>query len=385
MIPVFNESEFYGGSQRVVYQISKELVKRGHDVWVYTSDAKRGNLRERVKESVETFDGITVFHFRHISHQLIERIGFVVTPGMGRSLERESGHFDVIHLHEPRGYQHLCVWRLASKKKIPYVVHGHGILGYGDISHRLYDFVCGKRVLRSASMSIALNDHEVEEFRRLGVASNKIRVIANGIDLSQFSELPPKGTFKKSFGIGDDEKIILYLGRIRRAKGIDFLVRCFAQLVRNEKQSLRLVIAGHDEGFLGETKLLVDSLGVSDSVLFSGALNEKDKINAYVDSALCAYLGQFEPFGLVPLEAAACGTPVLVSKETYMAEIVDREGFGVSTRYGDVSGTVSIVRRLLDDDDLSHRMGSRAIDCAKQFGIAKTVDKIESLYRDLVS
>ncbi len=369
----------------MVYEISKELVKRGHDVWVYASDAKRGDLRERVKEDFEIFDGIKVFHFKHISHQLTKRMGFVVTPGIGISLERECKRFDIIHLHQPRGYQHITVWRLASKKRVPYVIHGHGILGNGDVLHRLYDSIYGKRVLRSASMNIALNEHEVEEFRRLGVPKDKIRVITNGIDLSQFSELPPKGIFKGNFGVGEDEEIILYLGRIHRTKGIEFLLRCFAQLVRNEKQSLRLVIAGQDDGFLAETKLLVDSLGVSDCVLFTGALNEKDKIGAYVDSAVCAYLGRFEPFGLVPLEAAACGTPVIVSKGTHMAEIVDQVGFGFSVEYGDVSGTVNVLKRLLGDESLSRRMSSRATDCVRQFSIEKTVDEIERLYHDILS
>ena len=388
VIPVFNPPEFYGGSQRVAYQISKELVKRGHEVYVYTSDAKRGNLRERVKESVERFDGINICHFKHISHLLTERMGFVVTPGIRRAFESEGEHFDIVHLHEPRAFQHLAVWRFASKKRIPYIVHGHGVLNEGDTFHRLsaraYDTICGKKVLRSASMNIALNENEVEDFRRLGVAKDKIMVIPNGIDLSQYSELPLKGTFKRNFGIDDDEKIILYIGRIERSKGIDFLVQCFAHLVRNENPGLKLVIAGHDDGFLGEIKLLVDSLGISDLVLFSGVLTEKDKISAYVDSAVCAYLGQFEPFGLVPLEAAACGTPVIVSKETYMAKIVDKGRFGFSAKFGDVNETVSALRRVLDDD-LSKGMSSRAIDCAKQFDIQKTVDKIERLYCDLVS
>jgi len=384
VIPVFNPPEFYGGSQRVAYQISKELVKRGHEVCVYTSDAKRGNLRERVNQSVERFDGINIYHFKHISYQLIKRMGIVVTPGILRGLEREGNHFDIVHLHEPRGFQHMAVWRFASEKRIPYVVHGHGILGNGDLSHRLYDSAWGKKVLRSASMSIALNEDEVEDFRRIGVAKEKIMVIPNGIDLSQYSVLPQKGTFKRNFGIDDNEKIVLYLGRIDRTKGIDFLVRCFAYLVRNENQGLKLVVAGHDDGFLSEIKLLVDSLGISDFVLFSGVLTERDKISAYVDSVVCAYLGKFEPFGLVPLEAAACGTPVIVSKETYMAKIVDKARFGFSVKFGDADETLSALRRLLDDD-LSKSMSPRAIDCAKQFDIKKTVDKIERLYCDLVS
>jgi glycosyltransferase involved in cell wall biosynthesis len=384
VIPVFNPPEFYGGSQRMAYQISKELVKRGHDVCVYTSDAKRGNLRERVDDGFERYEGINIIHFKHISYRLIEQIGFVITPGIGKSLERMGAYFDIIHLHEPRGYQHLSVWRFASKKKIPYVVHAHGVLRLGQMPQRLYDFVCGKEVLRNAAMNIALNEAEVEDYEKSGVDRDKIRVIPNGIDLSQYIKLPLRGVFKSNFGVNADEKIILYVGRIERTKGIDFLVRCFARLVGDEHQGLRLVIAGKDDGFLGTVKSLVHNLGVADLVFFSGALSEKDKISAYVDSVFCAYLGQVEPFGLVPLEAAACGTPVIVSKGTYMAKIVDEGKFGFSVKFGDVDGAVSVMKKLLDDN-LSNDMSSRAIDCAKQFSIQKTVDKIENLYFEILS
>jgi glycosyltransferase involved in cell wall biosynthesis len=383
VIPVFNPPEFYGGSQQVVYQISKELAKRGHEVCVFTSDAKRSNLRERVKENVESFDGIKVCHFKNISNLLIKRTGIVVTPGFRRGLEREGKHFDVVHLHQPRGFQNLAVWGFASETKIPYVVHGHGILDYGGMPRRLYDLFYGKRVLRSASMCIALNDEEAEVFRRFGVAKDKVMIISNGIDLSQYLGLPSKGVFKKNFGIDDDEKMLLYLGRIERTKGIDFLIRCFANLVRREDRGLKLVIAGHDDGFLGQVKSLVDSLGISDLVIFSGVLTEKEKISAYIDSTVCAYLGQFEPFGLVPLEAAACGTPVIVSKQTYMAKIVEEGKFGLSVKYGNIDETVCALRSLLDDD-VSKDMSLRAIESVKQFDLQKTVDQVESLYSDLV-
>ena len=79
----------------------------------------------------------------------------------------------------------------------------------------------------------------------------KIAIIPNGIDLSEYVNLPPKGLFKKKLALDDNEKLVLYLGRVHRIKGVDFLVRAFADVV-GKLGDVRLVIVGPDDGFLGE-------------------------------------------------------------------------------------------------------------------------------------
>jgi glycosyltransferase involved in cell wall biosynthesis len=77
----------------------------------------------------------------------------------------------------------------------------------------IYDVLFGYRLLRDASKVIALTRVEAEQYRRMGVPEEKIAIIPNGIDLSEYAELPPKGVFKKKFNIPEDRKIILYLGQ----------------------------------------------------------------------------------------------------------------------------------------------------------------------------
>jgi glycosyltransferase involved in cell wall biosynthesis len=242
----------------------------------------------------------------------------------------------------------------------------------------------GYRLLRDAAKVVALSRVEAEQYRGMGVPEEKIAIIPNGIDLSEYANLPPKGSFKQKFGIKEEERIVLYLGRIHRLKGIDFLIKSFACMVKNGVENVKLVIAGPDDGYLNEAKSLVDSLGLGDRVLFTGTLSEEDKINAYADSTICTYLRHDEPFGLVPLEAAASYKPVIVADGTVMSEIVNRGGFGFSVRYGDNYKLAETMGKMLTDDELLREMGQRGRKYVfKNCDWANVVAKLEKVYEEI--
>jgi glycosyltransferase involved in cell wall biosynthesis len=112
-------------------------------------------------------------------------------------------------------------------------------------------------------------------------------------------------------------------------------------------------------------------------------LSENDKIKAYVDSSVCAYLSPYEPFGLVSLEAAACGTPVIVSAETPMSQIVNDGGFGFSVKYGDLNQLVKMLQIILNSDNLKGEMGQKGRRFVfNYFDWSKIIDKIEVIYNE---
>ena len=96
-------------------------------------------------------------------------------------------------------------------------------------------------------------------FKKSDMTKEKIAIIPNGIDLSEYADLPPKGSFKRKFGIEEDEKIVLYLGRIPRIKGLDILVKAFAKVIE-KIEGVRLVVVGHDDGYLGKLVALIKAL-----------------------------------------------------------------------------------------------------------------------------
>ena len=380
VIPVFNPPELYGGSQQVVYQISKELVKRGHEVTIYTSDVKRSNLKERISTKVEKVDKVKVIHFRTISPCLSKNFGIMITPEMKNMLEHEK-IFDIVHVHEVRGYQHIIVWKYA-KNGVPYVIQAHGNLDQRKgLFRKLYDYFYLHRILANARICIALNEYEVEQYSRMGVDLNKIIVLPNGIDLTEYSNLPAKGSFKRKFGIPDSEKILLYLGRIHKVKGLDLLVRAFSNVLA-EFDGVKLIIAGVDDGYLSELKALIKALKIEDTILFTGPLYGRDKLEAYVDADVYVLPSRYETFPMGLLEAYACGKPVIASKVGGLKDLVIDGETGLLFNVGDFRQLAEKILFLLNDEDTTNEMGKKARRFVEEsYPIEKTVDILERIYR----
>ena len=385
VLPYFYPAFAFGGPVPVVYNLSRELARRGHEVSVYTTNALDRKRSLKLEEDLRCMDGFYVRYFKNI----VRPYSFFFSPDIIRIAKREIPKFDSIHLHGYRTFQNIVIAHYAKKHGVPYVLQAHGTLPRIRVKQRLkwiYDVFFGYRLLRDASKVIALSQVEAEQYRDMGVPGDKIAIIPNGIDLSEYADLPPKGTFKKKFGIDDNEKIVLYLGRIHKLKGIDFLIKAYSCLVKNGVKDSKLVIAGPDDGYLSKARELACSSGISSSVLFLGFVTERDKVSAYVDSAVVVYPGQYEPFGLVSLEAAVFGKPVLIASGTPMSRIIKKGNFGFSINYGDITSLAESLKMLLKNEDLAHAMGKRWRRYVKNnFDWKTTVSKIEAVYEDALT
>jgi glycosyltransferase involved in cell wall biosynthesis len=284
----------------------------------------------------------------------------------------------------------MVIWYYARKSGVPYVLQAHGSLPRTRAKRRLkliYDLLFGYKVLKDASKVIALARTEAQQYRYMGVPKEKIAVIPNGIDLLEYGNLPRKGSFKKKFNILESEKIILYLGRINKTKGIDFLVKGYARFVRSlQDDNVTLVIAGPDDGYLGKIKRLVDSLGIVGKTMFTGTLQEREKVSAYVDSDIVVNVEPRNVFGLVPLEAMACSTPVIVSKGNAISDIIEQGESGFSVKYGNVYELAETMRKMLNDNDQLREMGQKARRYVlENFDWTGIVAKFEKMYEEIIA
>lgn len=379
MIPAFYPALAYGGTVAVAYHLSRELARRGHEVTVYTSDTldKYSRQNDRYLE----MNGIHVHYFRNLSNTLAWH-RLVFTPSMLLQLGKELRNFDIIHLHGFRNFQNTPADHYAKKYNVPYVLQAHGSIP--RIGKRfgkwLYDTLFGYRILRDASKVIALSQMEAQQYRRMGVPKEKIEIIPNGIDLSEYADLPPKGSFQKKFDIDDDEKIVLYLGRIHRTKGVDILVKAFASL--SEKLiDVKLVIVGPDDGFLTQLEALIKALKIQDKVFISEPLYGKDKLEAYVDADVYVLPSRYEIFGITPIEAIACGTPVILTENCGIAEYFkDKVGMLVEPYTDHLSK--ALLEMLLDEDrQRAFRKNCKAV--VEEFSISKIVSKLQKIYEEI--
>jgi glycosyltransferase involved in cell wall biosynthesis len=388
VIPYFPPAYAFGGPVKAVYQISKELIKRGHKVVVYTTDAKDFSSRLEINSN-NTIEGIKVHRFRNLFLTLIKKLKLFITPQLALFARKDVKNFDVIHLHEYTTFQNIVIHHYARKYDVPYVLQARGSLPRIGALRKLkwlYDVLFGYRLLRDAFRVIALTQVEAEQYKHRGVPKEKIVIIPNGIDLSEYAELPPKGSFKKKFNIPEDRKIILYLGRIHKIKGIDFLVKTYAHLVNemNFKDTV-LVIAGPDDGFLDEVKFLIQSLGISRLVMFTGPLYGKEKLGAYVDSDVIVLPSRYETFPNVVLEAYACSKPVVTSNVEAIPDIVLHGETGLLFQAGDVEEFASAIAYMLTHPEEAEKMGCNARRLVEEkFSIDRVVTQLEALYEKVL-
>ena len=321
VIPYFVPAWDYGGPVRSCYELSKQLVDRGHKVTVYTTDALNIKKRNSVRE--EIIDGIKIKRFRNLSNYFAYKYNLLLSPGM-ITIGRRISNFDVVHMHEYRTIQNNFIKHYCEKYKIPYVLKAGGSLPNMMGKHLLkkfYDIFWGRSLLRNASKVIAVSEIEAEQYNKMGVTKNNIVVIPNGIDVSEFEVLPEKGQFRRKYNLSSKDKIILYLGRIHKIKGIDILVKAFAGISKYIDDT-KLVIAGPDNGYLSTLKDMIEELDIQNSVILTGPLYERLKIEAYVDSDVYVLPSAYEVFGNTILEALACGTPVIATDRCHITDSI---------------------------------------------------------------
>ncbi|MFC1948658.1 glycosyltransferase [Chloroflexota bacterium] len=372
-----------GGIAKVAYDISRALVARGHQVTVFTTDRGLPKDIDVKKNQRLSIDGMDVYYFRNL-FKYFTRIG-ISTPYLSPIIiKRTLKTFDVIHIHNYRLMIIPAIYYYAQKYDIPYVIQAHGNLLADTpkkILKQIYDYSCGYKILKGASKVIALTASEAEQYKRMGARENRIEVIPNGIDLDEFQNLPPRGEFRKHYGLGNDEKTILFLGRLHQIKGIDILVKAFSGLPASFG-NIRLVIAGPDDGYLPALQRLIKEFNIEDKVFFTGPLYESEKLEAYVDADMFVLPSIYETFPLVILEACACGLPVVVTDRCGIANMIDGQ-IGLVVPYDEKLLSRAIVR-MLDDDKMRREFGERGkLLVLQQLNWSMISERVERVYQTL--
>lgn len=379
VIPYFVPAWCYGGPVPVAYNISKELVKRGHRVTVYTTDTLSADDRVEVEE--EVIDGIRVRRFRNLSNWLAARHHLFLPLSLVKALRDNLEEFDVVHLHEHWVLWNVIVRRYAIKHHIPYLVQAHGslpIMIAKQRAKRLYNTLFGYDVLRSATKVIALTSLEAEQYRGFGVEEGRIEVVPNGIDLSQYDNLPSPGIFKRKHSLEDSERVVLFVGRIHIIKGLDLLARAYAR-VSEQLDKVRLVIVGGDDGYLPQLKQLIGELGIGCEVILTGPLYGEDKLAAYVDADICVLPSLYEGSPISAFESCACGTPVVITDRCSIGGSIDGQA-GIEVRYDEYELSKAIVR-MLTDDEMKQEFGNNCRMLVREhFNWGKIVEQVEEIY-----
>jgi len=368
------------GTVILLYSLCQALAERGHQVTLYTSDF------ELDPKYADSMPEVAVRAF-HCASQFG---GFYFMPHMVKEAREGLGEFDVIHAHCFRSFQNIVIHHYAKKYGIPYILDTHGSLSrnpVGEIGSKwllkmLFDVVFGNKILRDACKVIAETQMGVGEYREAGVDGDRIELITPPFDTKQFEQLPPHGQFRERHSI--DGKIVLFLGRINKIKGLDFLVHSFHKLTE-VRSDTRLVIVGNDEGYKATLDKLIDRLDLTDKVMFTGFLSGVEKLSALVDADVVVQTSIYEQGAWAPFEAILCNTPIVVSSNSGAGEDVKKVDAGYLVEYGNKHDLKDVIQYVLDNPAKAQKKTQKAKEYIKSnLSLDKGIENYEKLYTAVI-
>lgn len=236
-------------------------------------------------------------------------------PSIVTTLRRTVANHDIVHIHWLYGFVSFAAARATRRAGVPFVVQPNGSLDphqfrKNELVKRTYMATVGRPLLRQAAAFVFTSQQE----RDLAVyhPSCTAWIVPIGLDSASFRDRPPAGAFRSAFRTVHGP-FLLFLGRLDPKKGLDLLIRAFAQ-IEGARPDLSLVVAGPDSGGYGDDmRRLAARLGVDERVCFTGVLSPELKLAAFVEAELFVLPSYAENFGAVITEALACGLPVVIS------------------------------------------------------------------------
>lgn len=347
-----------GGISRVVHDLSHRLIKDGYDVTVVTY--KDGDVPE-----FEEDGGVKVYRVEnYMIHpnnftDWVMQLNFNMIAKANQII-LEQGKFDVIHAHD-----WLVAYAAKSLKnsyEMPIVSTIHATesgrnSGIHDDTQRYINDT--EWMLTYESSEVIVNSKYMRnELQRLfGLPYEKINVIPNGVNLDTYEGVNRDLEFRREYA-RDEEKIILYIGRLVYEKGVQNLIGALPKIL-NYYNDAKLVIGGKG-GMIEELKQQVTNLGLNDKVYFTGYLNSKQVKKMYKSADVAVFPSTYEPFGIVALEAMLAGTPTVVSDIGGLDEIVRHRENGMKAYAGNSNSIADSVLELLYNKELGAKVSKNA-------------------------
>jgi glycosyltransferase involved in cell wall biosynthesis len=238
--------------------------------------------------------------------------------------------------------------------------------------------------LHRAERLIAISQSTKETLiSALSCPEEKIEVVLYGVDHAVFRPSPVPQGLRTHYGLDSDVYHILYVGAESPRKNLLRLVRAIAKL-KARMPNVKLIKVGSPEylGHLEQLKQLTYELSLEGSVLFLDHPPEEDLVALYNLAALFVFPSLYEGFGLPPLEAMACGTPVVCSHAASLPEVVGDAALMVDPY--DVDGLAAAMERVLRDADLRQDLRERGLARASQFTWERTARQTVAVYREVL-
>ena len=386
-----------GGMNVYVREVARELARRGDRVDVFT------RWREPDDPQIQELGpGASVIHIpsgpvRYIPKiEVYERIG-QFTASILEYVEHNGLKYDLVHSHY--WLSAVVARELAARWDVPTVHMAHTL---GLVKREVADedpdaesdirVEIERRAVRRSDGLVAASEIEASELLRLYDADPaKLSIVPCGVDTDVFRPIRQVDA-REALGRDQCERLMLFVGRIEQIKGIDVLLDALGLLFKRRpdlRGNVCLVVVGGalDPGDdapetekIQELRRLVHEHRMEDSVDFIGSIDQPRLALWYSAADLCAVPSLTESFGLVALEAMACGTPVVATRVGGLQTVVEDGESGLLVPPGDHAALAEAIEQLLMDHRLRTHLAHGARDRAEHFTWQRVGDGIEALY-----
>ena len=383
VVPYFEDAWAYGGIPRVAAAMTHGLVRRGHHVTVCTTDACDAQTRLNPDNVIARAGDLEIRVFPNLSNRLAYHYQAFAPRGLRRFLRDAAGTFDVAHLHACRNLPTSIAAHALVRADVPYVLSPNGTLPLIErriLLKRLFDMLGGRRSVDHAARVLATSDAERRQIVEHGIAHARVTVVPNPLDLGEFADLPNRATFRRKHHLGNGH-VVLLLGKLTPRKGADILLDAFSR-IRNT--STQLVIAGNEMGMSDHHSTALEGLVATGRVTRVGLLRGRERLEALASADVVVYPSRHEVFGLVPVEALLCGTPVVVSHDSGCGEIIGRIGGGHIVPYGDRESLAAAIDSILNAPSVWRpRAATAGRKVRDLFGADVVCERLEMVYAGL--
>ncbi len=388
---------YQGGIGNSCFNQARKLSKNGHQVTVFTPHLFRTGFAFLREAQSEKGAGFTPLYEKisgegaNFNFEVI-RLKPFIKYGMAAFLPQLPLHlkkFDLIHLH----YPFFGAAEMISFFKKPVVLQYHmDVVGSGLMSKifKLHTKYVAPKIIEKADLIICssfdyLRNSNLADFYKK--EPNKFRELPFGVDLNIFTPREKDLSLLSKYGFKKEEQIILFVGGLDKAhyfKGVENLIRAFSKIYKN--RAVSLILAGEGELKSYYQKIARD-LGMSEKIIFVGMVSNDDLSKYYnlADIFTLPSIDGSEAFGLVLLEAMACGRPIIASSLPGVRTIVDDYKTGLLVKPNNIIDLAEKLNYLLENSDKQKEFGQNARKKVEEnYDWNKIIEKLEKIYFDLL-
>ncbi|MEC0283442.1 N-acetyl-alpha-D-glucosaminyl L-malate synthase BshA [Terribacillus saccharophilus] len=360
-----------GGSGVIATELGKKLAKKGHDIHFITSS---------VPFRLDMLLPNVFFHEVEMSHYPVFQYppyDLVLANKMAEVIDEEQ--LDILHVHYAVPHAICAILAKAIAKrdvKIVTTLHGTDITVLG-IDNGLRKMII--HAIEESDVVTAVSQSLVDQTREMLDVASPIDVVYNFVDEEVYQPTDVRD-IREQFGIKEDEKVLVHISNFRKVKRVQDVVQVFSYV--QEKLPAKLMLIGDGPEY-SDILRDVQQRGLEDKVLFLGKQNNVAALLNMADIMLLP--SEKESFGLVLLEAMACGVPCIGTDVGGIPEVIQHGKNGFISQLGDVEQMGAFALDLLTDEKLWQRFSEASIRYAeKNFHSDQIVAQYEAIYEEVL-